>query len=128
MRDVDALLKETDDALRRIDGLRRAKQEQRSIGARGFSGQLLNVALAAGLVGLSILRYHENTTNRSAIGELEREVAIVSDRAESLASAVEAALHCGEVKSGTMRWGLWGRSGSGADGLREALATFRAGR
>ncbi len=127
MRDVNALLKEADDALRRIDGLKRAKQG-RSIGARGVSSQLLNVALAAGLVGLSMLRYHENTTHRSAIGELEREVAVVSGRAEALASAVEAATQSGGVKAGT-RWSrLWGGSESGPDGLREALETFRSGR
>jgi hypothetical protein len=127
MRDVDALLKETDDALRRIDGLKRAKQG-RAIGARGASSQLLNVALAAGLVGLSMLRYHENKANRRAIDELEREVAVVSGRSEALASAVEEAVQRGHDKAGTS-WGrLWGRSVSGCDGLREALVTFRSGR
>ncbi len=129
MRDVDALLKETDDALRRIEGLKRAKGRSSLVpSARGgSSSQLLNVALAAGLVGLSMLRYHDNTTHRSAIGELERKVAVVSGRGESLARAVEVALQSGEVKGGT-RWSRswWGNSG-GADELREALTTFRAG-
>lgn len=131
MRDVDALLKETDDALRRIEGLKRAKESHPSltqrVGAhtRRFSNQLMNVALAAGLVGLSMLRYHENSTHRSLIGDLEREVGVVERRGEALAKAVEASLRCQQVRSGS-RW--WWRSADGSEELREALVAFQGAR
>ena len=72
MKDVDALIRETDESLRRIEALQRAKQSSPGGGAvsthaRRFSNQLMNVALAAGLAGLSMLRYHENNSNRRAI-------------------------------------------------------------
>jgi len=132
MKDVDALIRETDESLRRIEALQRAKQSSPGGGAvsthaRRFSNQLMNVALAAGLAGLSMLRYHENNSNRRAIAELEGEV----KKGAALAAAVEAAIHAdegkAEKKGGTVAtW--WGRRADGGldeRGLREALAVFR---
>ena len=117
MKDVDALIRETDESLRRIEALQRAKQSSPGGGAvsthaRRFSNQLMNVALAAGLAGLSMLRYHENNSNRRAIAELEGEV----KKGAALAAAVEAAIHADEGKAenkgGTVAtW--WGRRADG---------------
>lgn len=136
MKDVDLLLRENRETLHRIEQLQKAKQAGArgsvSLHARRFSNQLMNLALAAGLVGLSMLRYHENHEHRAVIADLQK-------KGEALAVAVEAAIQVDDdaekEKEKVRGRGWWGwRVPQGRPnaetvdrGLREALSAFRGG-
>lgn len=89
---IDDLIRESDEALKRIETLE-AKKRSISTGkglmervlqhSKQHSHHLVPIALAAGLVGLSLVRYHEKHSHKECIQGLE-------DRIRTLEADVEA--------------------------------------
>lgn len=107
-KNIDDLIRESDEALRRIETLE-AKRRSASSG-KGFierilrhsaqnSHHLVPIALAGGLVGLSLVRYHEKYVHRETIQELEEkiqdlkvDVETLRDKGTKLSQAVQNSL------------------------------------
>lgn len=104
--DVDALLKDSEEALKRIEAIEQRKNApwtlkiQRHV--KRNSHHLVNLGLAAGLVGLSLVRYHEKYAQQDNIAALQGRINEIEEKlhqaneharaGNELAAAVEDAL------------------------------------
>lgn len=128
-KNVDDLIRESDEALKRIDAL---QEKSRSVSSRkGFiervlrhvaqnSHHLVPLALAGGLVGLSLIRYHEKYAHRESIQELEDKIQELEVNAKSLrdkGAKLSQAVH--DSLAGTNTY--WWKSSSSLSLTREKL-------
>lgn len=92
-KNLDELIKESDEALKRIETLE-ARRGSSSSG-KGFlervlrhskqhSNHLVPIALAGGLVGLSLVRYHEKYSHKECIQGLEEKIRLLERDVEAL--------------------------------------------
>lgn len=137
-KNIDDLIRESDEALKRIESLQ-AKSRSVSSG-KGFvervfrhsaqnSHHLVPIALAGGLVGLSLLRYREKYAHRESmqeledrIRELEVDVKALRDKGTKLSLAVQDSL----ADTNTSWWKS--SSSLARQELRKALDMYHQGK
>jgi len=104
--DVDALLKDSEEALKRIEAIEQRNNAPWTVKIQRHvkrnSHRLVNLGLAAGLVGLSLVRYQEKYAQQDTVADLNGRIDDVEEKlsqanadaraGSELADAVEDAL------------------------------------
>ena len=121
-KSVDVLLKESEAALKRIEDLENKKRIQSSLSwiqrskqhISRHSHHLVNLALATGLLGLSLARYQEKYSHRRTVEDLEEQVKCLEEKLDTYRLEVES----GNAFVTTVRHVL---ASKGAWGIKSAL-------
>ena len=117
-KSVDVLLKESEAALRRIEELENKKRIQASLSwtqrakqhVSRHSHHLVNLALASGLLGLSLARYHEKYSHRRIVEGLEEQVKCLEEKLDTYRLEAESgnafAATVRDVLASKRTWGI----------------------
>jgi hypothetical protein len=131
MKDVDRLIQESDEALRRLERIERGRRQPGTIieratkHAKRHSNRLMSVALAGGMLGLSLLRYREKQVHREEVEQLQRLYEGAKRRGLALADTVDEVLKQGGTGENRRWWGSPEASRGYADSLHGAVRKYR---
>lgn len=132
---IDDLIKESDDALKRIETLQAKKRSSSSKGlierfvrhTKQHANHLIPMALAGGLVGLSLVRYHEKHMHKDCVANLENRIRVLNGEMENLRDVAATGKKLAQevhnvLRDGTQSW--WKSSPSATERLEKALKMY----